>query len=282
MTDASGRSAAAPGGSAGPLDHAALRSLTDLVRVIPDFPEPGICFRDITPLLADVNAFRFVVDAMADAFAGATIDRVVGIEARGFLLAAPIAYRLGAALVPVRKLGKLPHDTESEGYQLEYGDDAIEVPAMCRDLVERATHPAPLSEIATELGGNSTPHQSRMEGIHYAHRQVAALNLARWDVPFSHPSALFPSSRSERDIRTRLGEDDRIAEFPFPVVGPFGHPVGSLRMPHYQIHRASVEARPENVKEVSGGVEFRFGDRLYRYDRMGLRPTPPPKEQEHA
>ena len=127
MTDASGRSAAAPGGSAGPLDHAALRSLTDLVRVIPDFPEPGICFRDITPLLADVNAFRFVVDAMADAFAGATIDRVVGIEARGFLLAAPIAYRLGAALVPVRKRGKLPHDTESEGYQLEYGDDAIEL-----------------------------------------------------------------------------------------------------------------------------------------------------------
>ncbi len=101
--------------------------LTSLVRDVPDFPEPGILFRDITPLLGDVDAFRFVVDALADEFAGETVDRVLGIEARGFLLAAPIAYRLGAALVPVRKHGKLPHDVEREGYQLEYGDDALEV-----------------------------------------------------------------------------------------------------------------------------------------------------------
>ena len=101
--------------------------LTELVRDIPDFPEPGILFRDITPLLGDVDAFRFVIDALADEFAGETIDRVVGIEARGFLLAAPVAYRLGAALVPVRKTGKLPHDTHQESYQLEYGDDALEL-----------------------------------------------------------------------------------------------------------------------------------------------------------
>jgi len=101
--------------------------LTGLVRDIPDFPEPGITFRDITPLLGDVDAFRFVVDALADEFAGETIDRVLGIEARGFLLAAPVAYRLGAALVPVRKSGKLPHDTHTEGYQLEYGSDALEL-----------------------------------------------------------------------------------------------------------------------------------------------------------
>ena len=101
--------------------------LTELVRDIPDFPEPGILFRDITPLLGDVDAFRFVIDALADEFAGETIDRVVGIEARGFLLAAPVAYRLGAALVPVRKTGKLPHDTHQETYQLEYGDDALEL-----------------------------------------------------------------------------------------------------------------------------------------------------------
>ncbi|MET1042119.1 MAG: adenine phosphoribosyltransferase, partial [Acidimicrobiales bacterium] len=84
-------------------------------------------FRDITPLLGDVDAFRFVVDALADEFAGETIDRVLGIEARGFLLAAPVAYRLGAALVPVRKSGKLPHDTHTESYQLEYGSDALEL-----------------------------------------------------------------------------------------------------------------------------------------------------------
>jgi len=101
--------------------------LTGLVRDIPDFPEPGVTFRDITPLLGDVDAFRFVVDALADEFAGETIDRVVGIEARGFLLAAPVAYRLGAALVPVRKSGKLPHDTHTESYQLEYGSDALEL-----------------------------------------------------------------------------------------------------------------------------------------------------------
>ncbi len=101
--------------------------LNELVRDIPDFPEPGIMFRDITPLLGDVDAFRFVIDALADEFAGETIDRVLGIEARGFLLAAPIAYRLGAALVPVRKTGKLPHDTHREIFQLEYGDDALEL-----------------------------------------------------------------------------------------------------------------------------------------------------------
>jgi adenine phosphoribosyltransferase len=101
--------------------------LTELVRDIPDFPEPGILFRDVTPLLGDVDAFRFVVDALADEYQGETIDKVVGVEARGFLLAAPIAYRLGAALVPVRKPGKLPHQVEREHYQLEYGDDALEV-----------------------------------------------------------------------------------------------------------------------------------------------------------
>lgn len=101
--------------------------LTGLVRDIPDFPEEGIVFRDITPLLGDVDAFRFVVDALADEYAGEPVDRVLGIEARGFLLAAPIAYRLGAALVPVRKAGKLPHETHTESYQLEYGDDSLEL-----------------------------------------------------------------------------------------------------------------------------------------------------------
>ncbi|HYF45606.1 MAG TPA: adenine phosphoribosyltransferase, partial [Acidimicrobiales bacterium] len=101
--------------------------LQELIRDIPDFHEPGILFRDITPLLRDVDAFRYTVDALADEFQGDEIDRVLGIEARGFLLAAPIAYRLGAGLVPVRKPGKLPHTVEREGYQLEYGDDALEL-----------------------------------------------------------------------------------------------------------------------------------------------------------
>jgi adenine phosphoribosyltransferase len=108
-------------------------SLQGLVRDIPDFPQPGILFRDVAPLLGDVDGFRFAVDALADEFAGETIDRVVGIEARGFLLAAPVAYRVGAALVPVRKAGKLPHEVVVEEYELEYGTDALE---MHRDAIE--------------------------------------------------------------------------------------------------------------------------------------------------
>jgi adenine phosphoribosyltransferase len=101
--------------------------LRRLIRDVPDFPEPGIGFKDIAPLIADVDAFRFCVDALADRFAGATIDRIVGIESRGFLFAAPLAYRFGAGLVPVRKPGKLPGPVETVEYQLEYGSDRLEI-----------------------------------------------------------------------------------------------------------------------------------------------------------
>lgn len=95
------------------------------LRDVVDFPSPGIVFKDITPLLADVDAFRFAVDALADHWAGAEIDLVAGIEARGFLFAAPVAYRLGAGLLPLRKPGKLPWDTVERSYALEYGTDSI-------------------------------------------------------------------------------------------------------------------------------------------------------------
>jgi len=101
--------------------------LAGRLRDIPDFPEPGIVFKDLTPLLADVDAFRFAVDAIADHATGLTVDRVVGIEARGFIFAAAVAYRLGAGFVPVRKPGKLPFRTVTEHYQLEYGTDSLEV-----------------------------------------------------------------------------------------------------------------------------------------------------------
>jgi len=103
------------------------------IRDVPDFPEPGIMFKDITPLLAHVDAFRFAIDALADHYAGETIDHIAGIEARGFLLAAPLAYRFGAGLVTIRKPGKLPADVAGEDYELEYGTDRLEVH---RDLVE--------------------------------------------------------------------------------------------------------------------------------------------------
>lgn len=103
------------------------RDLSRHVRDIPDFPQPGVVFKDLTPLLADVDAFRETIDALVDHAASWSVDKVVGIEARGFTFAAVAAYRLRAGLVPVRKPGKLPHDTLSETYELEYGTDALEV-----------------------------------------------------------------------------------------------------------------------------------------------------------
>ncbi|MDQ1444750.1 MAG: adenine phosphoribosyltransferase [Acidimicrobiaceae bacterium] len=101
--------------------------LKDHIRDIPDFPRPGVVFKDITPLLADVDAFRFAVDALCDHFSGQSVDKVLGIEARGFIIAAPVAYRFGCGFVPVRKGGKLPWQVEKEEYVLEYGSDLLEV-----------------------------------------------------------------------------------------------------------------------------------------------------------
>jgi adenine phosphoribosyltransferase len=97
------------------------------VREVADFPTPGIAFKDITPLLADPRAFAVAVDALSEGFAPGSIDKVVGIEARGFVLAAPIALRLEAGFVPVRKQGKLPYAAFSAAYELEYGASVLEV-----------------------------------------------------------------------------------------------------------------------------------------------------------
>jgi adenine phosphoribosyltransferase len=101
--------------------------LTALVRDVPDYPSPGILFKDITPVLADAGAFAAVTDALVEQHAPGTIDKVVGIEARGFILAAPVAYHLRAGFVPMRKKGKLPYDTYQATYELEYGSATIEV-----------------------------------------------------------------------------------------------------------------------------------------------------------
>ncbi len=110
-----------------PLTGADDRWLSSLVRDIADYPQPGVTFRDITPLLGNGPAFRRVIDELAGAFEAEPIDRVVGIEARGFILAAPVAYRLGASFVPVRKAGKLPWAVVREEYSLEYGRDKLEI-----------------------------------------------------------------------------------------------------------------------------------------------------------
>jgi len=104
-------------------------TLTDYIRSIPDFPKPGILFRDITPLLAVPAAFRQATDQLADHFRDAKIDAVAAAEARGFIFAGPVALELNAALIPIRKPGKLPHETLSYTYELEYGTDTLEIHA---------------------------------------------------------------------------------------------------------------------------------------------------------
>jgi adenine phosphoribosyltransferase len=111
--------------------------LKDLIREIPDFPQAGVVFKDITPLLADGEALTWCVATLADAFAERPVDKVIGVEARGFIVAAPVAVRLGAGFVPVRKPGKLPWKTNSQAYDLEYGVDSLEIHQDALEAGER-------------------------------------------------------------------------------------------------------------------------------------------------
>lgn len=108
-----------------------------MIRSIPDFPKPGIDFKDITPLLKDRAAYHGVVDAIAGLYAAGAVDKVCGIEARGFILAAPVAYRLGVGFVPIRKHGKLPYAAEAASYQLEYSEAILEIHADALEPGER-------------------------------------------------------------------------------------------------------------------------------------------------
>jgi adenine phosphoribosyltransferase len=135
-----------------------------LIRAIPDFPIPGILFRDITPLLKDKQGFRRAVDLFVERFSGRGIDYVVGIEARGYIFGAPIAYAIGAGFVPVRKPGKLPHDKLSEEYALEYGTNALEIHAdaiakgdrvlVVDDLLATGGTAAATARLLERLGAN--------------------------------------------------------------------------------------------------------------------------------
>ena len=109
-----------------------LREIHDAIRTIPDYPKPGVMFRDITTPLGNARAFRSVVDLLVEPWRGERIDRVAGIEARGFILGGAIAHQLSAGFVPIRKKGKLPHTTVRVAYSLEYGLDEME---MHRDAV---------------------------------------------------------------------------------------------------------------------------------------------------
>lgn len=134
------------------------------IRDVPDFPELGIVYKDITPLLADAGAFRMAVDALSAPYVDAEVDLVVGVEARGFLFAAPIAYRMGAGCIPFRKPGKLPYETVEHTYDLEYGTDtlAAHVDAigegsrvlLVDDVLATGGTAAAASRLVADLGGS--------------------------------------------------------------------------------------------------------------------------------
>jgi adenine phosphoribosyltransferase len=118
--------------------------INTLIRDVPDFPKPGIVFKDITPLLADHEAMEQIYAALAAPYEGQKIDRVLGVESRGFIFGTPLAQRLGVGFAPVRKPGKLPWKTVSESYALEYGEDTLE-------LHEDAVHPGERIVIVDDL-----------------------------------------------------------------------------------------------------------------------------------
>jgi adenine phosphoribosyltransferase len=137
--------------------------LKSAVRDIPGFPKPGIVFKDITPILQDRTLFRAAVDAIADRHRDNPIDTVVGIDARGFIFAAAVAYKLGVGFVPVRKKGKLPYRTIETSYALEYGNETVQmhVDAFTRgtrvlivdDLLATGGTAAAAAELVSKLGG---------------------------------------------------------------------------------------------------------------------------------
>jgi len=154
---------------------------------------------------------------------------------------------------------------EATWRQLEH-HAVLELPAMNRALVEATTHPEALQAIADDLGGPWMKHGETMTGIDLAHGRIAANQLARWDVYF--PDATFPSDAAR--IATRLGANDRVAEFETPLPGPFGTLVRRLTLPHWLVKGADVDTRPTEVETEDGAIVFRFGERRYRYDRLGL------------
>ena len=137
--------------------------LKALIREVPDFPKPGILFYDITTLLKDPVGLHWAVDSLADHYIGRVIDRVVGIEARGFIFAPMVAYRLNAGFVPVRKPQKLPADTARVEYSLEYGKDALEIHRdaigkgqqvlIIDDLLATGGTAAAVAQLVESLGG---------------------------------------------------------------------------------------------------------------------------------
>ncbi|MGC8587137.1 MAG: adenine phosphoribosyltransferase [Candidatus Micrarchaeia archaeon] len=135
--------------------------LKEKIRSIKDYPKKGVVFRDITPLLRDSDLFGRCVDALSNSFSGEKIDYVAGIEARGFIVGAPLAMKINAGFVPIRKSGKLPYEKVSKSYSLEYGNETLEVH---KDAVEKGSRVLIVDDLLA-TGGSSSTAASLIESI---------------------------------------------------------------------------------------------------------------------
>jgi len=139
-------------------------NIAEFIRDIPDFPKPGIIFKDITPLLGHIEALRRTVKMLADPYRDSGVEAVAGVEARGFIFGSMLADELGVGFVPIRKPGKLPAETVSESYELEYGTDTIEIHAdavkpgqkvlMCDDLIATGGTVEAACKLVSKIGGD--------------------------------------------------------------------------------------------------------------------------------
>jgi adenine phosphoribosyltransferase len=148
-----------------------IEQIRQLIRDVPDFPEPGIVFKDITPVLAHPDAMSTIIDLIVVHFGRGTVEKVVGIEARGFILAAPVAYHFNAGFVPIRKEGKLPWDTVSEEYELEYGKATIE---LHKDSIENGERVLIVDDVLA-TGGTAKAAASLVERCGGVVRGIACL-----------------------------------------------------------------------------------------------------------
>ncbi len=166
-TPRGGRAPADPGDATRSFELDAGRYVRGLIRDIPDFPQPGILFRDITPLLANPKGFHIVLDSIVERFVGEHIDAIVGIESRGFIFGAAVAARLNTSFVPVRKPGKLPYRTDRVAYSLEYGEAELE---MHRDSLHEGASVVVVDDLLA-TGGTAA---AAGELVHRQGAQVAA------------------------------------------------------------------------------------------------------------
>ena len=205
---ASEEQAEAAGQEAAPVDVVDIEAIKQLIRDVPDFPEPGIVFKDITPVLADPIAFSTIIDLIVVHFGRGNVDKVVGIEARGFILAAPVAYHFGPGVVPVRKAGKLPWQTESEEYSLEYGTATLE---LHRDAVRPGERVLVVDDVLA-TGGTAKAAASLVERIGGKVCGIACLielglparsRQARGSRPLHADPVLIRSSNRHRSSRSR-------------------------------------------------------------------------------